>query len=137
MSEIIDKKWSLARIVSLFMGLIIITALSGCSNYDNHDHPELRSGEALFNHHCARCHGEDGTGLLIKQIPANILTKRGVMGIVNYVTTNVNPNRKMPVFRAMSYSEAAVIANRLLKLKQIYDEKPNEKKKYRKLMIEP
>jgi len=119
----------------LFTGLVII--LSACSYHDNHDHPELRSGSDFFNHHCTECHGEDGTGLLVKQTPANILTKRNREGIVKYVTTNVNPQREMPVFSAMPYTEASAIANYLLKLQQVYEATPNEKKKLRALMIEP
>ena len=117
--------------------VLAFSTLSACSNHDDHNHPNLKSGEALFNHHCAECHGEDGTGKLAYQTPANILTIKGHRGIVDYVTTDINSNREMPVFSSMSYSEATQIASQLLTLRKVYDATPNNKKKPRPLLIEP
>lgn len=118
-------------------GAITIIALTACSNRDNHDHPNLRTGEELFNYHCAECHGKDGTGRLADQTPANILTQKRQQEIINYIRTDVNPERKMPVFATMPALEASRITNHLLKLKKNYDATPNEKKKNRALLIEP
>lgn len=117
--------------------MVAFTTLIACSNYDNHNHPKIKIGEALFNHHCANCHGKDGTGKLADQTPANILTKKSHQDIVKYVTTSINSNRKMPVFATMPYSEATKIANHLLSLRKIYDATPNNQKKLRTLLIEP
>ena len=111
--------------------------LIGCSNRDDHKHPGLKTGKALFNHHCADCHGEDGTGKLADRTPANILTKKGHQGIVKYVTSNINPNRNMPVFSNMPYSEATKIASHLLSLRNTYNATPTSQKKLRALLIEP
>ncbi len=137
MSKITKNNLSLSLSITLVIALIITGALTACSSRDDHEHPDLKSGEALFNHHCAECHGEDGTGKLVSQTPANILTKRGRDGIVKYVTTNINPQREMPVFSTMSFTEAAAIATHLIKLQQTYEATPNNMKKPQVLMIEP
>ncbi len=117
--------------------VLAFSTLIACSNRDDHDHPNLKTGQALFNHHCAECHGEDGTGKLAAQTPANILTKKDRLGIVKYVTTDTNPARQMPVFGTMPYPEATQIANHLLTLRRVYDAAPNNQKKPRPLLIEP
>jgi len=121
----------------LFTGLMAIMMLSACSNYDNHKHSSLSSGEDFFNHHCSDCHGYDGTGMLVKQTPANILTQQNREGVVDYITNDVGVKREMPVFHTMPYAEAVAIANHLVKLQQDYEKTPNEKKKLRALMISP
>lgn len=130
--NIINKAWQAA-----FIAVLSFPMLSGCSNRDDHDHPSLKTGEALFNHHCAECHSEDGTGKLADRTPANILTRKSRQGIVNYVTRGSNPERKMPVFSSMSRSEAGKIASHLLQLRNAYNNSPNNKKKPRQLLIEP
>jgi len=117
--------------------MFALITLIACSNRDDHDHPKLKTGKALFNHHCAGCHSEDGTGKLADQTPANILTKKSHQEIAKYVTTDINPNREMPVFSTMSYSEASKIASHLLSLRKVYDATPNNQKKPRPLLIEP
>ena len=65
---------------------IVGAALTACSkDRDHHDHPDLTTGEQLFNYHCAECHGEDGTGKLVDRTPANILTTKNLQGIVDYM----------------------------------------------------
>ena len=112
----------------------VFVSLFACSR-DNHDHPDLTTGEQLFNYHCAECHGEDGTGNLFEVMPANILTKLSHQGIVQYITTETNPERNMPVFKTMPAAEAEAIATHLMKLKKDYD--TAEKRKPRQLLIEP
>lgn len=119
-----------------FMSLIVM--LAACSNHDDHNHSELITGQDLYNHHCAECHGKDGTGQLAERMPANILTKKGNQGIADYIRgKDNNPDREMPVFATMPYAEAKKIANHLLVLRQKYDKTPEEKKKPRGLLIEP
>ena len=122
---------------SLLITILVAGTLSACSNRDSHDHPELKSGEALFNHHCAECHGKDGTGMLVDKTPANILTQKDAQGIVNYIRTQVREDRKMPLFNSMPAGEAALIANHLIRLKGTYAATPNELKKNPALMIRP
>ena len=118
-------------------GLVAIFGLTACSDFDDHNHITLKSGEELFNHHCEDCHGVDGTGKLVTQTPANILTHKGRDDIISYITSNVNPERTMPVFSTMPYAEATAIANHLLRLQQQYEALPLNKKKPQQFLIEP
>ena len=117
----------------LIWGFVIVNVL-GCSR-DHHDHPDLTTGEELFNYHCAECHGEDGTGKLFDVMPANILTHKDPQGIINYITSEENHERKMPVFKTMPAAEARAITAHLMKLKQIYG--TETRRKPRQLLIEP
>lgn len=117
----------------LIWGFVIVNVL-GCSR-DHHDHPDLTTGEELFNYHCAECHGEDGTGKLFDVMPANILTHKSPQGIIDYITTEENHERNMPVFKTMPAAEARAITAHLMKLKQIYD--TETRRKPRQLLIEP
>jgi cytochrome c553 len=119
---------------SLFLWAFLVVSLSGCSR-DHHDHPNLTTGEQLFNYHCAECHGEKGTGKLFDGIPANILTRKSPQGIITYITTGTGHERNMPVFKTMPADEAKVITDHLLKLKKTYEEKNGPQ--IRQLLIEP
>ncbi len=120
---------------ALILCLIIFT---GCSrSVDDHNHPELKTGKQLFNHHCSSCHGDDGTGRLADQTPANILTFRGRDGIVEYITTTVRGDRAMPVFKQMPRAEAVLIASHLLQLRKRYERISPANKKPEELMIRP
>jgi len=121
----------------IICGLIAAMLMLACTARDRHDHPDLVTGEQLFNYHCEECHGVDGTGKLFEQTPANILTRRDLNGIVAYITTPVNPQRKMPVFKTMPRAEAEMIARHLLSLQQAYAGMKDGDKKPRLLMIEP
>jgi mono/diheme cytochrome c family protein len=114
--------------------LFVVAGLWGCSR-DEHNHPNLRTGEQLYNHHCAECHGEDGTGHLFDVIPANILTKKSPREIMVYITTDGHHERKMPVFRTMQVAEARLITEHLLSLKTRYENAAHPMP--RELMIEP
>lgn len=118
--------------------LLAMAAVTACSTADDdHNHPGVTTGEALYNLHCARCHGEDGTGKLVDRTPANILTAKGRQGIIDYITTDTGHGRKMPVFATMSHAEAEEIVSHLLTLKRRYDELPENQKKSEGLMIKP
>lgn len=125
------KRYKSACVVALIL-------LAACSkNRDNHDHPNLITGEELYNHHCAECHGTDGTGKLFDRTPANILTKKTKLEIEDYIVSPVGRNRKMPVFATMPAPEAAKIAGYVLKLKAKYESLPDNKRKNRGLLIDP
>jgi mono/diheme cytochrome c family protein len=119
---------------AVIASLILILVAAGCSR-DDHDHPDLTTGEQLYNHHCAECHGEDGTGKLFDVIPANILTKKSPIEIMNYITTATGHERQMPVFKTMPKSEARLITEYLLELRERYE--TAEHRKPPELMIEP
>jgi len=138
MAETERRRTSRGPVSWLLMTVIMTTVLLACSaDYDDHDHPRLTTGTELYNHHCADCHGEDGTGKLVDRTPANILTKRSRDGIVSYIIADAHGRQDMPAFRTMPYSEAIAIADHLLVLQRLYAETAAEKKKLRALMIEP
>ena len=118
--------------------VIVASVLVACSkDRDDHDHPNLTTGEELYNYHCAECHGEDGTGKLVDRTPANILTGKSTQEIVNYIVSDTGKDRKMPVFAAMPRSEAVKIAAYLIELKSRYDSLGENKRKNRELLIKP
>ena len=120
------------------IGLLSGVALAGCSkNRDHHDHPNLATGEALFNYHCAECHGEDGTGRLVDRTPANVLTNKNTREIVRYIVSDTGKDGKMPVFASMPRAEAEKIAAHLIELKRRYDSMGENKRKNRELLIKP
>lgn len=91
---------------------MVVVSISGCSR-DHHDHPNLTTGEQLFNFHCAECHGVQGTGNLFEGIPANILTQKSDQEIINYITTETGYERVMPLFSTMPPDEAKAITAHL------------------------
>jgi mono/diheme cytochrome c family protein len=97
----------------LLLFMMVMSISSGCSQ-DQHDHPNLATGEQLFNFHCAECHGVQGTGKLINGTPAIILTKKGPGEITTYITTETGHERDMPVFSTMPADEAKSITDHLL-----------------------
>lgn len=105
---------------SLLLGAMIVVSLTGCSQ-DQHDHPNLTTGEQLFNFHCAECHGIRGTGKLFDGIPANILSKKSPEEIARYITTETGYIREMPVFSTMPADEAKMITDHLITLQTAYD----------------
>jgi len=118
--------------------VMLAAVLTGCSKErDRHNHPGLTTGKALFDFHCAECHGHDGTGRLVDRTPANILTTKDLEGIEDYITNATGQGRKMPVFANMPRPEARQIAAYLLELRQRYDALPANKRKNRQLMIDP
>ena len=118
---------------SLLLWAIIVVSVFGCSP-DHHDHPNLTTGEQLFNYHCVECHGVQGTGSLFDGTPANILTIKSSEEIITYITTETGERREMPVFGTMPADEAKAITNHLLTLQKTYDKKSSQIKQ---LLIEP
>jgi len=104
----------------LLLFMMVMSISSGCSQ-DQHDHPNLTTGEQLFNFHCAECHGIRGTGKLFDGIPANILSKKSPEEIARYITTETGYMREMPVFSTMPADEAKIITDHLITLQTAYD----------------
>jgi len=116
----------------LLMGMMVMS-VSGCSQ-DQHDHPNLTTGEQLFNYHCAECHGVQGTGNLFDGIPANILTQKSPEEISTYITTETGHEREMPAFSSMPADEAKAITDHLFTLKNSFDKNGSQIKQ---LLIQP
>ena len=120
------------------VALVMAAVLIACTpDRDNHDHPNLKTGEELYEHHCVECHGEDGTGKLVDRTPANILTSKNLQGIEDYIISDTGRGRKMPVFASMPRPEAKKIAAYLLELKDRYDSLAENQRKNRQLLIDP
>ncbi len=106
-----------------FLKLIVIglslTVLTACLPSAEHDHPQLRSRDALYEYHCVGCHGKDGRGGTVSLAEANFLEKRMThAAMINYLLRNNNPDRKMPVFDTMLRSEAMLIIDQVFVLRK-------------------
>jgi uncharacterized membrane protein len=132
----VGRKITSLQIPRAFLAICVCFIMSGygCSD-EQHNHPDLTTGQQLYNHHCAECHSEDGTGILFESLPANILTQKSPQEIITYITTDSNHQRLMPVFNAMPSEEAELITNHLMKLKTDYVE--GAKSQPKQLLIEP
>ena len=87
-----------------------ISLVGGCSG-DNHDHPELISGQQLFEYHCADCHHAAGNGNFLAGIPANRETRLTTAQIVKFLRDDHRlEGSKMPVWPEMPEDEARKIA---------------------------
>lgn len=95
----------------------VLLLVAGCSA-DQHDHPELKSGQQLFEFHCAGCHQADGSGVFIKGVPANRDTDLSSLQIVHKLQSGSEKKTKMPVFEKMPQQEASKIARYLKQLGQ-------------------
>jgi len=102
----------------VFIISMVVTACSESGLDDNHDHPELKTGKQLFDFHCSVCHGVSGKGKFIEGIPANALTKKNRMQIIQKIQSGDGTKSKMPVFKTMSKDEANRIVDHLFELQQ-------------------
>lgn len=85
--------------------------LTACDQSDVHDHPELRTGEQLYNHYCAGCHQGSGDGAFLDGIPAVKYTPMKIRDIVDQIRGHRRTDdSSMPRFSAMSRHEAVRIA---------------------------
>jgi len=91
---------------------LLLVTISSCSR-DTHDHPDLITGEQLFNYHCAGCHQNSGKGKFLKGIPANRNTVLSSAQIIHKINANDGEDLKMPSFPKMSQAEAVAIVSYL------------------------
>ena len=94
---------------NIFLAFLLVVALNGCSK-DLHDHPELVTGEQLFNYHCSECHKETGKGKFLKGVPSNRNTHFSTFQIAHKVKKGGGSGSKMPAFTKMSDEESIKIA---------------------------
>jgi len=92
--------------------LAAVVILGACSR-DMHDHPELISGQQLFDYHCAGCHKASGKGKFLKGVPANKGTELSRLQVRHKITSGGSDKDKMPVFESMTATEARTIVNYL------------------------
>ena len=85
--------------------------LMGCEQADVHRHPQLKTGEQLYNHHCAACHQRSGDGAFLDGIPAVTYTPMKIHEIVDHIRGHGrSDDSRMPRFSSMSTHEAERIA---------------------------
>ncbi len=99
-----------ANIRSGLLALLAPIFISGCEK-DAHDHPELVTGQQLFEHHCSGCHNKTGKGNFLKGVPATKDTIMDVNQISHKVISGIEGGAKMPSFPSMSDEEANIIAD--------------------------
>ena len=91
--------------------LVCTGVLFACSRSDDHDHPQLKSGEQLYNHHCAACHQDSGAGAFLKGVPPVRYTTMTYRQMVHYIQGHGRAeDSRMPTFSAMPKHEAEAIA---------------------------
>ncbi|MGF1694285.1 cytochrome c [Vibrio kyushuensis] len=86
-----------------------IVLITGCDR-DLHDHPELTTGQQLFEHHCSSCHQKTGQGRFLKGIPANRATALTEDQISHKITSLSVSGAKMPSFPNMPKEESDKIS---------------------------
>lgn len=88
--------------------------LVACGNPDAHDHPELRTGEDFYRHHCATCHRDLGKGHFLKGVPPAVYASLDAESFIARILGHRRPAKtRMPVFATMPRAEAAAIAGYL------------------------
>jgi len=103
------NKGSKSTALNTFWAFLFVITLNSCSK-DVHDHPELVTGEQLFNYHCSGCHKETGKGNFLKGIPENRDTHLSTFQIAHQVKKGGESGSKMPTFTKMSDEESIKIA---------------------------
>ena len=91
--------------------IVCLLILAGCDQVDVHDHPQLKTGEQLYNHHCASCHRQSGDGAFLDHVPAVKYTPMKIREIVDHIRGHGRADdTRMPRFSDMSVHEADRIA---------------------------
>lgn len=86
-------------------------ALTGCDQAADHGHPRLKTGEQMYNYHCASCHQRSGDGTFFDGIPAVKYTPMKIHEIVDHIRGHGRADdSRMPRFSGMSRYEAERIA---------------------------
>ena len=99
------------------LGVFVCFQLAACDR-DTHDHPEVVTGEQLFNYHCAECHDLAGQGKFLKGVPGNKDTALNTFEIEHKLKDNPVKDSIMPVFTKMPKAEAIKIVTYLKQLEK-------------------
>ncbi len=92
-------------------GIACLLMVTACDRVDDHDHPQLKTGEQFYNHHCSSCHGRSGDGTFLKGVPAVKYTEMKIREIVEHIRGHGRAgDTRMPQFSDMSVHEAERIA---------------------------
>ena len=92
-------------------GMVCVVIVTGCDQVDVHDHPQMKTGEQFYNHHCASCHQHSGDGAFLSGVPAVKYTSMKIREIVEHIRGHGRAaDTRMPRFSDMSVYEAERIA---------------------------
>lgn len=95
-----------------------IFMLSACNKSGGeHDHPELITGQQLYDFHCSECHQKDAKGKFFYGFPDLVELKLDISDVRKQVLGKEGPGRKMPLFTTMPDAEVMLIAEYLVQLK--------------------
>jgi mono/diheme cytochrome c family protein len=90
---------------------VLVLALAGCGETDEHDHPGLTTGAQFYEYHCSACHKMTGQGTFLAGIPALTSTDLAGADIVALIRGHGRADTtKMPSFDDMPDAEAQAIA---------------------------
>lgn len=64
-----SQAWTNPTLSKLAIAAVVLLA-GGC---EKSDFPDLATGEQLYAYHCSKCHGEGGSGMLLKGITVETL----------------------------------------------------------------
>lgn len=110
----------------ILAGLFLSLAMSGCQQAESPAPFEgTRTGKALFNHYCADCHGADGSGNVLRRVPANWDTDLSRSQIIRKIRHG-GPDSNMPAFEQLSRSDARAIAEHLRNLGPFASGEPDD-----------
>lgn len=105
MGRLCERNYARSAYVLIISWLLMLT---GCGR-DVHDHPDLKTGQELFEYHCAECHQRSGQGNILLGVPANKGTELSVYQVSHKIRKGAEKS-KMPAFPNMSKEEAGKIA---------------------------
>lgn len=100
--------------MSRWLPIIAMVWLVACSNPDDHNHPDLWTGEDFYRYHCAACHRDAGRGDFLKGVPPAIYASLDAESFIALILEHQRPpTTRMPIFENMPRDEAKAIADYL------------------------
>ena len=91
--------------------MAVLLLAGGCAGPDDHDHPQLRTGQQLYEHHCGACHQGGGDGAFLRGVPPVRFTTLTYAELVDHIRGYSRPTgTRMPLFSTMPREEAEKIA---------------------------
>jgi mono/diheme cytochrome c family protein len=105
------------RLIAL---VVLFGGVMGCAPPPEHDHSQLKSRGALYEFHCAECHGLDGRGSGESAAQGNLFSKRmPYIEMVGRITSRDELAHTDPMFDTMSRSEAKLIIDYVFELRKL------------------
>jgi mono/diheme cytochrome c family protein len=91
--------------------VVCAVLLIACSQEDHHGHPQLKTGQQLYVHHCAPCHQVAGGGTFLQGVPPVKDTSMSYRQMTDHIRgADRADGSRMPEFSTMPRAEAGRIA---------------------------